>query len=58
MQVADVCARHAADAIEALRSQEALRESERIYRAIGESIDYGVWIAMPTGNDTYQASRS
>ena len=52
-QVADVCARHAADAIEALRSQEALRESERLYRAIGESINYGVWTADAAGNTTY-----
>ena len=53
MQVADVCARQAADAIEALRSQEALRESERIYRAIGESIDFGVWTADAEGRNTY-----
>jgi PAS domain S-box-containing protein len=53
MQVADVCARHAADAIEASRSQEALRESERVYRAIGESIDHGVWICDAAGRTTY-----
>ena len=53
MQVADVCARHAADAIEAARSQEALRESERLYRAIGESIDYGVWLADADGRNRY-----
>jgi len=52
-QVADVCARHAAEAIEALRSQEALRESERLYRAIGESIDYGVWVCDAHGRNTY-----
>ncbi|HET7731554.1 MAG TPA: GAF domain-containing protein [Usitatibacter sp.] len=52
-QVADVCARHAADAIEALRSQEALRESERLYRAMGESIDYGVWVCDAEGRNTY-----
>ena len=52
-QVADVCARHAADAIEVLRSQEMLRESERLYRAIGESIQYGVWTADGEGNHTY-----
>ena len=52
-QVADVCARHAADAIEVLRSQEMLRESERLYRAIGESIQYGVWTADGEGNNTY-----
>ncbi len=53
MQVADVCARHAADAIEAFRSQERLRESERLYRAIGESIDYGVWVCDAEGRNTY-----
>jgi PAS domain S-box-containing protein len=53
MQVADVCARHAADAIEAWRSQEALRESERMYRAIGESMEYGVWTANCEGGNTF-----
>jgi PAS domain S-box-containing protein len=53
MQVADVCARHAADAIEAFRHQEAVRESERLYRAIGESIDYGVWVSDASGRNTY-----
>ncbi len=52
-QVADVCARHAADAIEAMRNQEALQESERLYRAIGESIDFGVWVCDGEGRATY-----
>lgn len=34
-------------------AQEALRKSERIYRAIGESIDYGIWICAPDGRNTY-----
>ncbi len=55
MQLADVCARHAADAIEAFRNQEMLRESERLYRAIGESIDYGIWICDPEGRNVYQS---
>ncbi|HZZ94112.1 MAG TPA: GAF domain-containing protein [Usitatibacter sp.] len=55
MQAADVCARHAADAIEASRNQEALRESERIYRAMGESIDYGVWLCDAKGGAVYQS---
>jgi len=55
MQAADVCARHAADVIETYRNQEALRESERIYRAIGESIDYGVWTCDAKGAATYQS---
>jgi PAS domain S-box-containing protein len=31
----------------------ALRESEALYRSIGESIDYGVWVCDPTGRNTY-----
>ena len=55
MQVADVCARHAADSIEAYHGRQALRESERLYRAIGESIDYGVWVCDPEGRNLYQS---
>ena len=35
------------------RAEEALRESERLYRAIGESIDYGVWVCDPRGRNFY-----
>jgi len=31
----------------------ALRESEALYRGIGESIDYGVWVCAPDGRNTY-----
>ncbi len=55
MQMADVCARYAADSIGAYRSQEALRRSERTYRAIGESLDYGVWNADREGRITYHS---
>jgi PAS domain S-box-containing protein len=34
-------------------TEEALRRSERIYRAIGESIDYGVWICDAGGRNIY-----
>jgi PAS domain S-box-containing protein len=34
-------------------SEEALRASERIYRAIGESIDYGIWICAADGRNLY-----
>ena len=34
-------------------AQQALERSERIYRAIGESIDYGVWVCDPAGRNTY-----
>jgi PAS domain S-box-containing protein len=43
---------------EKIESREsALRESEQLYRAIGESIDYGIWICDPDGRNTY-ASKS
>lgn len=35
------------------RADEAIRHSERLYRAIGESIDYGVWVCEPDGRNTY-----
>jgi PAS domain S-box-containing protein len=34
-------------------STRALRESENLYRAIGESIDYGVWVCDATGRNVY-----
>jgi PAS domain S-box-containing protein len=33
--------------------EEALKSSERLYRAIGESIDYGVWVCAPDGRNIY-----
>jgi len=53
MQLVEVCARHAADAIETHRSREALRESEKLYRAIGESTNYGVWLCDERGRSVY-----
>jgi two-component system, cell cycle sensor histidine kinase and response regulator CckA len=35
------------------RVEQELRESGRLYRAIGESIDYGVWVCAPDGRNTY-----
>lgn len=35
------------------RVEEALRRSEALYRGIGESIDYGVWVCAPDGRNTY-----
>ncbi len=32
---------------------DSLRKSEALYRAIGETIDYGVWICQPDGRNTY-----
>jgi PAS domain S-box-containing protein len=40
-------------AIERKRGEEALRESEKVRLAIGESIDYGVWVRAPDGRNTY-----
>lgn len=36
-----------------VRAEEALRSSEALYRAIGESIDYGIWICAPDGRNIY-----
>jgi PAS domain S-box-containing protein len=35
------------------RAEEALRNSERMYRAIGESIDYGIWVSDAQGRNIY-----
>jgi len=34
-------------------ANKALHQSERLYRAIGESIQYGVWICDASGRNTY-----
>jgi PAS domain S-box-containing protein len=34
-------------------AEEALKNSERLYRAIGESINYGVWVCEPDGRNIY-----
>lgn len=41
------------DVTERKRGHAAVLESERRYRAIGESIDYGIWICDATGRNTY-----
>jgi PAS domain S-box-containing protein len=35
------------------QAEQALRDSERIFRAIGDSIDYGVWICDANARTTY-----
>ena len=42
-----------AAALSKFRAEEALRNSERQYRAIGELIDYGVWVCAPDGRNIY-----
>ncbi len=34
-------------------AEQAVRASEKLYRAIGESIDYGVWLCDPDGRNVY-----
>jgi PAS domain S-box-containing protein len=41
------------DITERKRIEEALWRSEKLYRAIGESIDYGIWVCAPDGRNTY-----
>jgi PAS domain S-box-containing protein len=35
------------------RAEQALRDSEKLYRAVGESIDYGVWVCDAAGRNVY-----
>jgi PAS domain S-box-containing protein len=47
----------AQDATQRKLAEEALRNSEELYRAIGESINYGVWVNDAEGRNIY-ASQS
>jgi len=35
------------------QAERALRQSEQLYRAIGESIDFGVWVCDASGRNVY-----
>ena len=41
------------DITERKRAEDKLKKSEALYRAIGESIDYGIWICDADGKNTY-----
>ncbi|HVO45274.1 MAG TPA: PAS domain S-box protein, partial [Steroidobacteraceae bacterium] len=41
------------DISERKQAEEQLRASERLYRAIGETIDYGIWVCDAQGRNTY-----
>jgi PAS domain S-box-containing protein len=41
------------DVTERHKAQQRLRESERLYRAIGESIPYGIWVCDAIGGHVY-----
>lgn len=41
------------DLTERKRAEQLVRNSERIYRAVGESIDYGVWMCDAEGRNIY-----
>lgn len=41
------------DITERKTAEERLKSSEQMYRAIGESIDYGVWVCDPAGKNIY-----
>lgn len=35
------------------KAEQARRDNERVYRAIGESIDFGIWLTDAAGRNTY-----
>ena len=41
------------DITERKQTEQALRRSERLYRGIGESTNYGVWVCDPDGRNIY-----
>lgn len=41
------------DITEREQAEAKLRESENLYRAIGETLDYGIWVCDPNGRNVY-----
>jgi PAS domain S-box-containing protein len=53
MQLADLCALHAADAIEAAKSRQALHESERRFRNMADHAPVMIWVTEADGRCTF-----
>jgi len=44
-----------AAALSKFRAEEALQKSERLYRTVGELINYGIWVSNAEGKNTYNS---
>src|SRR5689334_18354739 len=53
LRLLDLYLVHATDTIERIRTVEELRQSEQLYRGVGDSIPYGIWIANSHGHNIY-----
>lgn len=53
MELVEDVATRVGPIIEQARANQALRQSERLYRAVGESISYGIWICDADGRNIY-----
>ncbi|MEQ1504800.1 MAG: PAS domain S-box protein [Myxococcota bacterium] len=53
MQLADLCVRHAAEAIDAVRAQQALRDSEERFREMADHAPVVVWVTDEHGTATF-----
>lgn len=53
IQIADMCARHAANIIETSKDQEILRESEQRFRTMADNAPFMIWVSDPQGNRTF-----